>query len=128
MAIGLEKASNFVQIPVYDFKTSSRIAHRTIEVPSSCIMIIEGIYALSEKLRPLLDLRVSITGEDEETLIRTPQEISSSFNLQRKKWHRGIKPHLAIDLRSVEIPSFEHQEPSPRTENHPNRAEQQQIM
>ena len=25
-------------------------------------MIIEGIYALSERLRPLLDLRVSVTG------------------------------------------------------------------
>lgn len=35
---------------------------RTVEVPSSHIVIIEGIYALSEKLRPLLDLRVSITG------------------------------------------------------------------
>ncbi|KAG6672763.1 hypothetical protein I3842_16G075600 [Carya illinoinensis] len=35
---------------------------RTVEVPSSCIVIIEGIYALSEKLRPLLDLRVSVTG------------------------------------------------------------------
>lgn len=35
---------------------------RTIEVPSSRIVIIEGIYALSEKLRPLLDLRVSVTG------------------------------------------------------------------
>lgn len=28
----------------------------------SRIVIIEGIYALSEKLRPLLDLRVSVTG------------------------------------------------------------------
>jgi uridine kinase len=36
--------------------------YRTIEVPSSRIVIIEGIYALSEKLRPLLDLRVSVTG------------------------------------------------------------------
>lgn len=35
---------------------------RTLEVPSSRIVIIEGIYALSEKLRPLLDLRVSVTG------------------------------------------------------------------
>ena len=34
---------------------------RTIEVPTSRIVIIEGIYALSEKLRPLLDLRVSVT-------------------------------------------------------------------
>ncbi|RXH77387.1 hypothetical protein DVH24_023661 [Malus domestica] len=56
------KAGNPVQVPVYDFKTSSRIAYRTVEVPSSRIVIIEGIYALSEKLRPLLDLRVSITG------------------------------------------------------------------
>lgn len=35
---------------------------RTVEVPSSRIVVIEGIYALSEKLRPLLDLRVSVTG------------------------------------------------------------------
>lgn len=35
---------------------------RTVEVPSSRVVIIEGIYALSEKLRPLLDLRVSVTG------------------------------------------------------------------
>jgi hypothetical protein len=36
--------------------------YRTLEVPSSRIVIIEGIYALSERLRPLLDLRVSVTG------------------------------------------------------------------
>ena len=39
-----------------------RIYDRTLEVPSSRIVIIEGIYALSEKLRPMLDLRVSVTG------------------------------------------------------------------
>lgn len=31
-------------------------------VPASRIVIVEGIYALSERLRPSLDLRVSITG------------------------------------------------------------------
>lgn len=36
--------------------------NRILEVPESRIVIIEGIYALSEKLRPLLDLRVSVTG------------------------------------------------------------------
>ncbi|KAJ6868657.1 hypothetical protein NC651_033670 [Populus alba x Populus x berolinensis] len=61
------KAGKPVQVPVYDFKTSSRIGYRyasnrTVEVPSSRIVIIEGIYALSERLRPLLDLRVSVTG------------------------------------------------------------------
>ncbi|KAM7262216.1 hypothetical protein ACFE04_021293 [Oxalis oulophora] len=56
------KAGKQVEVPVYDFKSSARTGYRTLEVPSSRIVIIEGIYALSEKLRPLLDLRVSITG------------------------------------------------------------------
>ncbi|KAL6294947.1 hypothetical protein ACE6H2_003089 [Prunus campanulata] len=56
------KAGKEVQVPVYDFKSSSRTGFRTVEVPSSRIVIIEGIYALSEKLRPFLDLRVSVTG------------------------------------------------------------------
>lgn len=56
------KAGKQTEIPVYDFKSSSRVGYRTLEVPSSRIVVIEGIYALSEKLRPLLDLRVSVTG------------------------------------------------------------------
>ncbi|KAL5759276.1 hypothetical protein ACOSP7_017801 [Xanthoceras sorbifolium] len=56
------KAGKDVQVPIYDFKSSSRTGYRTVEVPSSRIVVIEGIYALSEKLRPLLDLRVSVTG------------------------------------------------------------------
>ncbi|CAI9754117.1 unnamed protein product [Fraxinus pennsylvanica] len=56
------KAGRPVQVPIYDFKTSSRVGYRTVEVPSSRVVIIEGIYALSEKLRPLIDLCVSVTG------------------------------------------------------------------
>ncbi|XP_060204876.1 inorganic pyrophosphatase TTM1 isoform X1 [Lycium barbarum] len=56
------KAGKPVQVPIYDFKSSSRVGYRTLEVPSSRIVIIEGIYALSGKLRPLLDLRVCVTG------------------------------------------------------------------
>ncbi|KAG9448663.1 hypothetical protein H6P81_008628 [Aristolochia fimbriata] len=56
------KEGKAVQVPMYDFKTSSRIGFRTLEVPSSRIVIIEGIYALSEKLRNVVDLRVSVTG------------------------------------------------------------------
>lgn len=50
------------QIPIYDFKQSCRSGYQTLEVPQSRIVIIEGIYALNERLRPLLDLRVSVTG------------------------------------------------------------------
>ncbi|XP_058747548.1 inorganic pyrophosphatase TTM2-like isoform X1 [Vicia villosa] len=56
------KEGKTVQVPIYDFKSSSRVGYRTVEPPTSNIVIIEGIYALSEKLRTLLDLRVSVTG------------------------------------------------------------------
>ncbi|EES00571.1 uridine-cytidine kinase C [Sorghum bicolor] len=56
------KEGRSVQVPIYDFKSSCRIGYRTVDVPSSRIVIIEGIYALSEKLRPVMDLRVSVTG------------------------------------------------------------------
>ncbi|XP_052199508.1 inorganic pyrophosphatase TTM2 isoform X1 [Diospyros lotus] len=56
------KAGKEVEIPIYDFKSSSRTGYRTLKAPSSRIVIIEGIYALSDKLRPLLDLRVSVRG------------------------------------------------------------------
>ncbi|XP_019152634.1 PREDICTED: uridine-cytidine kinase C-like isoform X2 [Ipomoea nil] len=56
------KAGKSVQVPIYDFKSSSRSGYRTVDVPSSRVVLIEGIYALSEKLRPMIDLRVSVTG------------------------------------------------------------------
>ncbi|KAK9063775.1 hypothetical protein SSX86_017647 [Deinandra increscens subsp. villosa] len=56
------KEGKTIEVPIYDFKSSCRTGYRTLEAPSSRIVIIEGIYALSEKLRPLLDLRVSVTG------------------------------------------------------------------
>ncbi|KAG2653363.1 inorganic pyrophosphatase TTM2-like isoform X2 [Panicum virgatum] len=56
------KEGRSVQVPIYDFKSSCRTGYRTVDAPSSRIVIIEGIYALSEKLRPVMDLRVSVTG------------------------------------------------------------------
>ncbi|XP_020089108.1 uridine-cytidine kinase C-like [Ananas comosus] len=56
------KEGKSVEVPIYDYKLSCRTGYRTVDVPSSRIVIIEGIYALSEKLRSLLDLRVSVTG------------------------------------------------------------------
>ncbi|KAL9325146.1 hypothetical protein ACSQ67_005791 [Phaseolus vulgaris] len=76
--LGDLKEGKPVQVPIYDFKSSTRTGYSnyhaylnsilnaiqswTVEAPTSRIVFIEGIYALSEKLRPLLDLRVSVTG------------------------------------------------------------------
>lgn len=46
----------------FPFINHTDASYRTAEVPTSRIVIVEGIYALSERLRPLLDLRVSVTG------------------------------------------------------------------
>eukprot|EP00887_Chlorella_sp_A99_P001868 scaffold19.g1868.t1 len=51
-----------IVVPIYDFKESARVGYRTVPVPESRVVIVEGIYALHQRLRPLLDLRVSITG------------------------------------------------------------------
>ncbi|KAG7673300.1 hypothetical protein Ndes2526B_g03266 [Nannochloris sp. 'desiccata'] len=56
------KAGKSTQSPIYDFKESRRVGYSTVEVPESRVVILEGIYALSRRLRPYLDLRVSITG------------------------------------------------------------------
>lgn len=56
------RAGKAVKIPVYNFKTSTRVGYTKLEVPDSRVVIVEGIYALSERLREHLDLRVSITG------------------------------------------------------------------
>lgn len=56
------KAGRPAQVPIYDFKESKRVGYTTVDVPESRVVILEGIYALSHRLRPHLDLRVSITG------------------------------------------------------------------
>ena len=44
-------------MPVYDFKESRRVGFTDVPVPESRVVILEGIYALSRRLAPHLDLR-----------------------------------------------------------------------
>ncbi|RYR56434.1 hypothetical protein Ahy_A05g022138 isoform E [Arachis hypogaea] len=86
-----------VQVPIYDFKSSSRTGYRTVEPPNSRIVIIEGIYALSEKLRPLLDLRVSVTGGVHLDLVK---------RVIRDIQRAGQEPEEIIHQISETVPSF----------------------
>ncbi|WVZ11122.1 hypothetical protein V8G54_015652 [Vigna mungo] len=105
------KAGKPVQVPVYDFKSSSRIGYRTIEVPSSRIVIIEGIYALSEKLRPLLDLRVSVTGGVHFDLVkrvlrdihRAGQEPEEIIHQISETVYPMYKAYIEPDLQTAHI-------------------------
>ena len=56
------KEGRSAEVPVYSFQKSKRVGWRTVPPPTARVVVVEGIYALSERLRPLLDLRVSVTG------------------------------------------------------------------
>ncbi|TYI46389.1 hypothetical protein E1A91_D13G104400v1 [Gossypium mustelinum] len=105
------KEGKEVQVPIYDFKASSRIGYRTLEVPSSRIVIIEGIYALSEKLRPMLDLRVSVTGGVHFDLVkrvlrdiqRASQEPEEIIHQISETVYPMYKAFIEPDLQTAQI-------------------------
>ncbi|KAK2078989.1 hypothetical protein QBZ16_002679 [Prototheca wickerhamii] len=73
------RAGRPTEVPIYDFKQSRRVGTRRVEVSDSRVVVLEGIYALSQRLRPLLDLRVSITGGVHFDLVkRVLRDISRS--------------------------------------------------
>ena len=45
------KGGNDAQAPIYDFKVSKRVGYKTVRVPASRVVIVEGIYALSARIR-----------------------------------------------------------------------------
>ncbi|XP_044465943.1 inorganic pyrophosphatase TTM1-like isoform X1 [Mangifera indica] len=105
------KAGKAIQVPIYDFKSSSRTGYRTVEAPSSRIVIIEGIYALSEKLRPFLDLRVSVTGGVHFDLVkrvlrdiqRVGQEPEEIIHQISETVYPMYKAFIEPDLRTAHI-------------------------
>ena len=56
------RAGRPTEAPIYDFKQSRRVGFRTVAPPTSRVVVLEGIYALSSTLRPFVDLRVAIKG------------------------------------------------------------------
>ncbi|XP_015894264.3 inorganic pyrophosphatase TTM2 [Ziziphus jujuba] len=105
------KAGKSVEVPIYDFKSSSRTGYRTVEVPSSRIVIIEGIYALSDKLRPLMDLRISVTGGVHFDLVkrvlrdikRADQEPEEIIQQISETVYPMYKAFIEPDLRTAHI-------------------------
>eukprot|EP00761_Pharyngomonas_kirbyi_P011970 gb/GECH01011996.1/.p1 GENE.gb/GECH01011996.1/~~gb/GECH01011996.1/.p1 ORF type:complete len:422 (+),score=71.77 gb/GECH01011996.1/:1-1266(+) len=56
------QSGDTTQMPLYDFKQSKRSGYRTISVPESKVVIVEGIYALHESIRAVVDLKISVSG------------------------------------------------------------------
>lgn len=105
------KAGKTVEVPIYDFKQSKRVGYRTQESPASNVIIIEGIYALSDKLRPLQDLRVSISGGVHFDLVkrvmrdidRSGQEPEDIIHQISETVYPMYKAFIEPDLRSAHL-------------------------
>ncbi|KAG8059680.1 hypothetical protein GUJ93_ZPchr0002g23616 [Zizania palustris] len=105
------KEGRSVQVPIYDFKKSCRTGYRTVDVPSSRIVIIEGIYALSEKIRSIMDLRVSVTGGVHFDLVkrvlrdiqRADQEPEEIIHQISETVYPMYKVYIEPDLQTAHI-------------------------
>ena len=82
-----------------------------MECPESNIIIVEGIYALSDKLRPLQDLRISISGGVHFDLVkRVMRDIDRSGQAPEDIIHQisetvypMYKAFIEPDLRSAHL-------------------------
>jgi uridine kinase len=101
------QAGHAVEIPVYDFKTHTRLAE-TRRVDPQPVILVEGILIFADKrLRDLMDMKVFVDTDADLRFIR---------RLQRDITERGRSPESVINqyLRTVRPMHLEFVEPSKR--------------
>jgi len=100
------KKGNAVQKPIYKHETARRIGSE--EFKPHEIIIVEGLYALNEKLKDLYDLRVYIESEPDTTLerktIRDMTERGRTREFVRKQFDEIVKPMANIHV----VPTRKH--------------------
>ena len=105
------KSGKATRAPIYDFKQSRRVGFREVAVPEARVVIVEGIYALSSRIRPLLDLRVSVTGGVHFDLVkrvlrditRSGQEPEAIIQQISDTVYPMYKAYIEPDLKSAHL-------------------------
>jgi uridine kinase len=93
------RAGRAVEIPIYDFKTHSRLRERRPLTPAR-ILIVEGILVfVDERLRRLLDVKIFVdTDADIRVFRRVRRDIEQrgrTFNAIREQYYKTVRPmHL----------------------------------
>lgn len=67
------KAGRPAEAPVFDFASRERAGFRPVAMGDTRVLLVEGLYALNARVRPLLDLTVSINGGVHFDLIKRIQ-------------------------------------------------------
>ena len=105
------RAGRSAEVPIYCYKASRRIGFRTVAPPTSRVLLLEGIYALSGTLRPHVDLRIAITGGVHKDLIKrvlrdvtrtkqSPREIIQQIS---ETVYPMYKAYIEPDLQTAQL-------------------------
>ena len=105
------RAGRPAEVPIYCYKQSRRIGFRTVGPPTSRVLLLEGIYALSGTLRPHVDLRIAITGGVHKDLIKrvlrdvtrtkqSPREIIQQIS---ETVYPMYKAYIEPDLQTAQL-------------------------
>lgn len=104
-------AGRSTEVPKYDFKQSRRVGTTRMLPPASGVLVLEGLYALHERLRPFISLSVAVTGGVHFDLIKriqrdvarcgqTPQEILGQIS---ETVFPCYKTYIEPDLRTAAV-------------------------
>ncbi|KMZ69422.1 Uridine kinase [Zostera marina] len=93
-------------IPIFDFHEKKRVNLKSVKVPQSGVVIIEGVYALHSVLRLLLDIRVAVVGGVHFSLLSKVQhDIGGSCSLDYliDSIFPMFRKHIEPDLHHAQI-------------------------
>lgn len=94
------KSGHAIDVPLYDFKTHSRVPDETIHIEPLPVIVVEGILLFCfEPLRELLDIKVFVDTDADirvfRRIRRDMRERGRDFNSIRKQYYKTVRPmHL----------------------------------
>ena len=94
------KSGQAIDVPLYDFKTHSRVHDETIHIEPLPVIVVEGILLFCfEPLRDLLDIKVFVDTDADirvfRRIRRDMRERGRDFNSIRKQYYKTVRPmHL----------------------------------
>ena len=89
-----------IDVPLYDFKTHSRVLDETIHIEPLPVIVVEGILLFCfEPLRDLLDIKIFVDTDADIRVFRRircdMRERGRDFNSIRKQYYKTVRPmHL----------------------------------
>lgn len=94
------KNGESIDVPLYDFKTHSRLQGETIHIDPLPVIVVEGILLFCfEPLRDMLDIKIFVDTDADirvfRRIRRDMRERGRDFNSIRKQYYKTVRPmHL----------------------------------